>query len=229
VNNATDAANDIDFPTGVVASSAASPILMAHTGVTMQIDVAWGVGNGGRFDSAISDGTWHCFVISNGTVSSRGFSKSLDPTTQPNYPSGFTHYRRVGSILRLSSAILPFVQNEDEFDLVNAIEDRNSTAGFGDGFLTISVPSGIIVRPKLRTVQQQATTGSFQTRISSIGRTSVVARCTTSNANEVAAAFITDIFTDALARIRYEAVAFAGTVSYNVLTTYGWIDKRGRA
>lgn len=227
-NNAGDLSNDIDFPSGVVASSAASPILMSHAGVTMQLDVAWGVGNGGRFDSAISDGTWHCFIISNGTVSSRGFSKSLDPTTQPNYPAGFNHYRRVASWPRIGGALARLIQTEDEFDLLTGIEDRNSPGGFGDGFLTISVPAGIVVRPKLRSVQQQDVAGSFQTRISSIGRSSVIARCTTSNVNEVAAAFVTDVFTDTLARIRYEAVAFAGSVSYNVLTTYGWIDKRGK-
>lgn len=228
-NSAGDLANDIDFPAGIVASSAASPILMPHSAVTMQLDVAWGTGNGGRFDSAISDGTWHCFIIGNGTLVSRGLSKSLDPTSHPNYPSGFTHYRRVGSILRASGSILRFVQNEDEFDLLTGIEDRNSTAGFGDGFLTISTPIGIVTRPKMRTVQAQNVAGSFQTQVSTIGMSSVIARCTTSIATEVDAAFITDVFTNTSSQIRYAAVAFSGSVTYNVLTTYGWIDKRGKS
>ncbi|WP_425902554.1 hypothetical protein [Agrobacterium radiobacter] len=227
-NSAGDLANDIDFPAGIVASSAASPILMPHSAVTMQLDVAWGTGNGGRFDSAVSDGTWHCFIIGNGTLVSRGLSKSLDPTSHPNYPSGFTHYRRVGSILRASGSILRFVQNEDEFDLLTGIEDRNSTAGFGDGFLTISTPIGIVTRPKMRTVQAQNVAGSFQTQVSTIGMSSVIARCTTSIATEVDAAFITDVFTNTSSQIRYAAVAFSGSVTYNVLTTYGWIDKRGK-
>ncbi|WP_425903568.1 hypothetical protein [Agrobacterium radiobacter] len=227
-NSAGDLANDIDFPAGIVASSAASPILMPHSAVTMQLDVAWGTGNGGRFDSAVSDGTWHCFIIGNGTLVSRGLSKSLDPTSHPNYPSGFTHYRRVGSILRASGSILRFVQNEDEFDLLTGIEDRNSTAGFGDGFLTISTPIGIVTRPKMRTVQAQNVAGSFQTQVSTIGMSSVIARCTTSIATEVDAAFITDVFTNTSSQIRYAVIAFAGSLTYNVLTTYGWIDKRGK-
>jgi hypothetical protein len=227
-NSAGDLANDIDFPAGIVASSAASPILMSHSAVTMQLDVAWGTGNGGRFDSAISDGTWHCFIIGNGTLVSRGFSKSLDPTSQPNYPSGFTHYRRVASWPRLSGALKRLIQNEDEFDLLEGVEDRNSTAGFGDGFLTISTPNGIVTRPKMRTVQAQNVAGSFQTQVSTIGMSSVIARCTTSIATEVDAAFITDVFTNTSSQIRYAAVAFSGSVTYNVLTTYGWIDKRGK-
>ncbi len=129
---------------------------------------------------------------------------------------------------RLSGALKRLIQNEDEFDLLEGVEDRNSTAGFGDGFLTISTPLGIVTRPKMRTVQAQNVAGSFQTQVSTTGMSSVIARCTTSIATEVDAAFITDVFTNTSSQIRYASVAFSGSVTYNVLTTYGWIDKRGK-
>ncbi|MCZ7886059.1 hypothetical protein [Agrobacterium salinitolerans] len=145
-NNATDATNDLDFPAGVVASETANSILMAHSAGTAQLDVAYGSGNGGRFDSAISDGTWHCFIISNGTTTSRGFSKSLDPTTQPNYPAGFTHYRRVASWPRISGALAKIIQRGNYFWHSTRISDLSVfDPGTAAVVRTLSVPTGISV------------------------------------------------------------------------------------
>lgn len=228
-NNVTDATNDIDFPAGITASEVANPILMAHAAGTAQLDVAYGTGNGGRFDSAISDGWWHCFIISNGTTVSRGLSKSLDPTTQPNYPAGFTHYRRIGSVLRNSGAIRAFTQREDHFDFNVGIVDRNSTALFAEGLLVISTPTLIVVQPKLSVAMAAGSPGYLQTSISTPGKTgmfNVVVRAT----DEFSNGFIGGgIFTDSSSRITLSVASLGGTISSNSLTTQGWIDKRGRA
>ncbi len=145
-NNLADATNDLDFPACVVASSAASPIMMVHSAATSQLDVAYGTGNGGRFDSAISDGTWHCFIISNGTTVSRGLSKSLDPTTQPNYPAGFTHYRRVASWPRISGVLAALIQRDNKFWHSTRIQDVSATnPGATAVTRTLTVPVGIPV------------------------------------------------------------------------------------
>lgn len=103
--NVTDATNDIDIAAGEVASAQASPLLMVYAGATgRQIDVAYGTGSGARFDSAVSDGTWYIFVISNGTTVALGLSKFADPTGQANFPSGYTHYQAIGYVVRASSA-----------------------------------------------------------------------------------------------------------------------------
>lgn len=101
--NVTDTANDIDIAAGEAASSQTSPVLMVYAGATgRQIDVAYGTGSGVRFDSSVSDGTWYIFLISNGTATAIGLSKSADPTGQANYPSGYTHYRIIGYLVRAS-------------------------------------------------------------------------------------------------------------------------------
>lgn len=228
-NNAADAANDIDFPEGLVASSAASPILMPHSAVAgMQLDLPWGTGNGGRFDAAMSDGTWHCFVIGNGALVSRGFSKFLDPTTQPNYPAGFTHYRRVASWLRFSGAFWPMVQNEDDFEFVTSRQDRNSTGAQASTLLTISAPSGIVTKPKLSLIQEMATTGNIQTQIASAGKQppSVII---TSIAGDVKNATIDgSIKTNTSSQVQFAVVIYGGSLTLNYMGNNGWSDKRGK-
>ncbi|ADY64427.1 hypothetical protein [Agrobacterium tumefaciens] len=229
-NNAADAANDIDFPAGVVASEAANPILMAHAAGTAQLDVAYGTGNGGRFDSAISDGTWHCFIISNGTTTSRGLSKSIDPTTQPNYPAGFAHYRRVASWIRASGSLIAMTQNGDDFEFSEGNVERNSTAAQASVLLTIRAPEGIITEPWLTiTMQMSNVNGNIQTQMASAGK-AVDAVAIVSLANEIKNFRATSGFkTNTNSQIQFAAVGFSGALNLNVLSTLGWTDKRGKA
>lgn len=228
-NSAGDLANDIDFPTGIVASAQASPILMSHVGVSMQLDVAWGVGNGGRFDAgAVSDGWWHCFVIGNGTLVTRGFSKSLDPTGQQNYPAGFAHYRRVGSVLRVGGSNKLFVQNENNFDFVTPILERSSSVAFASALLTVSVPSGIPVQPKMKLIQQQNASGAAHTRIGSAGGPLHSFMVTILSQDVDSAVISGGIFTDTASRIQFNVDIISGSIFTSDLTTTGWIDSRGR-
>jgi len=147
-NNSTDATNDIDIAAGECASEATIPLLMSYAGSTgIQLDVAYGTGSGGRFDSAISNGAWHVFIISNGTTVGRGLSKSLNPTGEPNYPAGYSHYRRIGSVIRASSALIGFTQVGDDFLLNVPVLDANAVSGPGTAavLLALTVPFGIKV------------------------------------------------------------------------------------
>lgn len=228
-NNATDPINDIDFPAGVVASSNASPIIMPHTAATMRLDIAWGVGDGGRFDAAISDNWWHCFIISNGTLVSRGFSASLDPTTQPNYPAGFTHYRRVATFPRIGGTLVAMKQREDHFDYATPIVDRNSTAAQASTLLGLAVPPGLIVQPKFTIVQQQGAAGHVQTQVANAGDAPESTVITTA-AGELSAATITGgIFSNTSSQIQFLVAILSGSIASNSFKTKGWIDTRGRA
>jgi hypothetical protein len=228
-NNQSDPNNDIDFPSGKVASEESSSLIMNHGAGTSQLDVAFGSGNGGRFDASISDGWWHCFVVSNGDSVSRGFSKSLNPTSQSNYPSGYSYYRRVGSILRASNAILAFKQREDHFDLASPIENRNSAGSQSLILLSVSTPAGLVTQPKLTLTQQQNTQGNVQTRISSAGE-SPMSFLITTQPSEAATTFVNGgIFTDTSSRIQFETVFFSGSLLLNVISTKGWIDNRGKS
>lgn len=228
-NNTTDAVNDIDFPSGTVASEQSPPFLMVHSAGTAQLDVAYGVGNGGRFDASISDGWWHCFIISNGTTVSRGFSKSLNPTAQTNYPSGFTHYRRVASWSRVSGSLSAITQRGDDFEYQAPIVDRSSTAAQAPTLLTLSVPTGVFTQPKFRILQGMSTSGNIQTLVASAGKTEVIFANTTLAGEVDSVVVASGVFTNTSAQIRFAVTApGGGTLIFNAFNTDGWIDKRGR-
>lgn len=231
-NNATDATNDIDFAAGVCASESAVAAVMSHSSGTAQLDVAFGSGNGGRFDSAISDGTWHCFVISNGTTVSRGFSKSLNPTAEPNYPSGYTRYRRVGSVVRVSGVIKGFVQDGDEFLWKATVNDvADSAPGTSAKTRTLTVPTGITVRAILR-VLLAGVNVNFRSIVSvlsqndeAVGANSNAGGIASGGPNGQAAGSITRT-TNTSGQIRTRGEAASGNEIY--IHTEGYIDRRGR-
>lgn len=231
-NNATDATNDIDFAAGVCASESAVAAVMSHTSGTAQLDVSFGSGNGGRFDSAISDGTWHCFVISNGTTVSRGFSKSLNPTAEPNYPSGYTRYRRVGSIVRVSGVIKAFDQRGDEFLWKASVNDvTDSSPGTSAKTRTLTVPTGVPVDARLR-VLVVGVNQAFRTIVTSLSQNDEAAG-TNSNAGgimsgvpngQVASSIV--VRTNTSGQIRTRGEAASGSELY--INTEGYVDRRGR-
>ncbi|KWV42140.1 hypothetical protein AS026_21260 [Rhizobium altiplani] len=230
-NNATDATNDIDFPAGQVASDETTPILMDHAAGTAQLDVVYGTGNGGRFSSAaISDGTWHCFVASNGSAVIRGFSKNLDPTTDSNYPAGYTHYRRVGSVIRSSGAILAFRQFGNRFMLTSSVTARSSTAAFADAVLAVTAPAGIRTRPILTNVVAASTSSVVQISLGD-GDASATQIISQTTGNISAGSFNNTIlvdcfYTNTSSQIRY-FVTITGTALANTLNCTGWYDDRG--
>ncbi len=233
-NNATDGVNDIDFPAGQVASDEATPILMDHAAGTAQLDVVYGTGNGGRFSSAaISDGTWHCFVISNGTTVSRGFSKNADPTADSNYPSGYTHYRRVASWLRESGSLVAITQDGDIFRRAIAT-DRNSTAA-ASTLLTLSIPTGLQTIAPLLNITLQGTvscncTIAIGDRRAGSADTNVAQVLTGAgdSSDSVRTQPPPVFFASTLGQIYFSQVNTTGTPSTSAVQTLGWVDTRGR-
>jgi hypothetical protein len=96
---ANSSTNAIAFGAGAAADSTATYI-METAGLTKRLDQAWtaGSGVGGLFSGSVANATWyHCFLIrktSDGTIDA-GFDTSL---TAANIPTGYSSYRRVGSI-----------------------------------------------------------------------------------------------------------------------------------
>lgn len=234
-NNASDATNDIDFAAGEAASQDSQPALMVHAGGTAQLDVGYGSGDGGRFDSVISDGTWHCFVISDGTTVSRGFSKSLNPTGQAFYPSGFTYFRRVGSVIRISGSIRAFLQVGDEFFWKAAILDVDASAPGTTAVLrTLSVPTGINVIWK-GVVGAQGTSGNYGgVRLSYPGQDDQVVNTTVAPlmnlyiflpGNTPYGAVAGMCMTNASGQIRTRMLSSNERL---LISTDGWIDRRGK-
>tara|TARA_R110000868_G_scaffold100252_1_gene275745 strand:- start:117 stop:1325 length:1209 start_codon:yes stop_codon:yes gene_type:complete len=116
-NNATDANNDIDFSAGNFQFSDGTGIASLYA-LTKRLDASWvaGTNQGGLFSGAKANSTWyHCFAIYNPTsgVVDCGFDTSVSAA---NIPSGYTKYKRVGSIRTDGSGnILGFNQCDKTF------------------------------------------------------------------------------------------------------------------
>lgn len=151
LSNAADSDHDITFGIGAVTLSSGLLVSFASA-LTKQIDATWAAGtnHGGLFSGTVSNATWyHCFIIrkdSDGSLDA-GFDTSL---TASNIPSGYTAYRRVGSILTNASAnIIQFIQRGDEFRWYSTDrQDSTPTLTTTATAFTLSVPpiAGIVAK-----------------------------------------------------------------------------------
>ncbi|WP_448729433.1 hypothetical protein [Agrobacterium sp. 22-209-1] len=230
-NNATDAVNDIDIAPGEAADDSALPWCMVLSSVlTKRLDAVWAVGsgNGGRDTAAaIANDTYHVFLIQRSDTGVVDALFSLSATA-PTMPANYDRKRRIGSIIRSGGTILAFTQRGDHFDLASSQTDRSSTAAQSLTLLALTVPTGIVVEPKITMTQQQNAVGNVQTRVASAGDP-ILSGTVTTAAGEVDSAFFNGgIFTDTSGRIQFSVTIFSGSVSLNVLGTKGWIDQRGQ-
>jgi len=148
IANGTDADHDIDISTGIIGDSTGDYGLELTSSLTKQIDATWAAGDaaGGLFSGTVAaDTTYHIFLIradADGSIDA-GFDTSVSAA---NIPTGYTAYRRVGSVVTDASAnILAFTQLGDHFILGDHVEDADTTVGTTAALITLSVPSGISV------------------------------------------------------------------------------------
>jgi hypothetical protein len=148
-NNATDANNDIDFSAGNFNLRDGSGQAI-YAGGTGQLDVLFGTANGmlATGTKAINS-TYHLYMVSNPTT---GVSKPLailgtsgtapDPTSL--LPSGYTKFKRAGSILTDGSGnIRAFTQFGNYFKYATGISDLNGSFVAGSTTPQVSTPLGI--------------------------------------------------------------------------------------
>jgi hypothetical protein len=149
-NNAVDATNDIDIAVGTCVDEDGTYFMELSSAFTKRLDAAWaaGTGNGGLFSGSVAaDTTYHVFVIrkdSDGSIDV-GFDTDADAA---NIPSGYTAYRRIGSILTTTGpAIRAFTQHGDRFVLNAFIDDvsAGSIALTPESSNALTVPDGIEV------------------------------------------------------------------------------------
>lgn len=253
-NNGTDATNDIDIAAGVCRSTSnigpdgvrttlarhQRDIELAAT-LVKQLDVTWAPGNnGGRSSSSISDTTWHVYAIGGrGLPDDILLHDGVDPSAV--LPAGYTAWRRIGSTIRASAALLSFRQVGDRFSLNSPVLDvNNQSIGTSAVLFTLgSVPAGIVTRALLNVVLNQNSTstalyvscptdtdmsvagvGTFTAPLSQIGFTNGASG---SPAAPIPAQLEVD--TDTSRRVRARASSASNTMS---IATCGWLDLRGR-
>lgn len=155
LSNDTDADHDINITAGQAADSSNVSYLTLASEMTKQIDATWAIGDdaGGLFSGSVAvDTTYHVFVIekdSDGSIDA-GFDTSV---TAVNIPSGYTKYRRIGSVVTDgSSNIIGFKQRGNEFIFDTPILDiSNGSTGTSANTGTMTTPSGVNVKVLLNT------------------------------------------------------------------------------
>lgn len=223
--------------------------------IIKQIDVSWAPENyhpggfpgggggsgdrsGGRSASALSNTTWHVFAI--GGVGLQSDVLLHDGATVAGVvaalPGGYTAYRRIGSIIRASAALVAFVQQNDTFLLKTVVRDINvTTSGTSAVLRTLTVPVGIQV-DAIVDVGMAIANGSAANYalVTSPDQTDSAAAATlyTIGAAEDAS---TNIFSTARLSVRTNTSAqirtreSAGSASHTLrINTSGWIDSRWR-
>jgi len=230
-NNATDATNDIDVQSGIAASQDQTTRMVLASVITKRLDAAWavGTGNGGLDTGTVSDQTYHVYLIHrpDTSVTDVIFSAS---SSMPTLPTNYTKYRRIGSIVRSGSTIVPFYQIGDRFMYKTEISAYSSTAATGGTAVNMSVPTGLVVHPIFRQAQQQGTAGQVVTSFSD-GVSGAIERAIaiTNLASEFENISIDgDFATNTSAQLTIVVSIGSGTLSTNQTRVQGWYDRRGR-
>lgn len=193
---------------------------------TLATTWAAGTGTNGLFTGSPGNNTWyHAFLIrkdSDGTIDV-GFDTSV---TAANKPTGYTYYRRIGSILTNGSAqILSFTQIGNDFIWAAAIADAsNVSVASTSTTRTLSTPLGIRTRARVSYVPG-GTSGTIYVR--SLDVTDIAVATTgpgniASSGNPIASEI--DVWTNTSSQIADRA---STAIINSYIYTHGWMDLRG--
>lgn len=185
--------------------------------------------------TGLADSSFRIAATNGGAAINTTGSQSGVHTAQstPLMPAGYTYFRRIGSIVRESAAIVPFVQDGDRFRRKTPIAGSNVTATTTAASLTLSTPYGIRVIAEI--VVRAISTGSVYYRglISDLSGTdtSPTTLCNFATVADAAAPpDLSPLFIPASIQrqVRHrENVTDTGAEQFLIIEC-GWIDPRGR-
>lgn len=262
-SDSTDITNDIGIAAGACRSTvsivdgAASTLTRDQRDIEIpiaiikQLDVAWAPENydregysgggrsGGRSASSISNTTWHVYAIGGPGVPDDILFH--DSATQSSVvaalPGNYTAYRRIGSVLRESAALAPFVQHGDYFHRGAVVADVSAAnPGTSAVTRTLSVPIGIRVLADVFVAANNAAAAqSPEVLLSDLEGTDATPSTTHAHISTTVAAagFPTTIClpatvrTNTSAQIRSRASDTSANFTLSI-TTRGWWDQRDR-
>ncbi len=236
----TDTDHDIGINVGMATDSTQAYLITLAAILTKRIDATWAVGDdaGGMNDGeTVGNATWyHVHLLYNPTteVVDAGFDTSITAANlladTAVIAAGYTKYRRIGSVLTDGSAnILNFIQVGDIFRFLVPILDVN-VADQSTTYVarTISTPLGI----KVQAFGAIATTGTRFIHVKPVdasdGTPSTAATPLSTTAEATASSQVSNrwwTLTNTSAQI-HTGSERASTVI--LLTTEGWVDRRGR-
>jgi hypothetical protein len=127
-SNASDAVNDVDIEAGECRDATRIRSIV-YSGATKQSDAAWAAGSAaGWLDTgSIADGTYYIWLIYKSSTATVDSLLSLSATA-PTMPSGYDYKRRIGMLVRMSSAIHAIVMERDGMFVGKTITDFVTTS-----------------------------------------------------------------------------------------------------
>lgn len=237
-NNSGSPTTAIDFAAGQATDSTNTLYMTKGSALTKQLNNAWTAGTnaGGLFSGSMSNGTYHCFVIENPTtgVVDAGFSTSV---TASDHPTGFTFYRRVGSIIVTGGNIVAFTQYGDLFRKTTRTTDFNANPpNTSAQTVTLAVPTGIVVIAEINAGLGSSATTTTQVLFTALAETDSTLTAGiismgmngattggTSISSSTAGEYI--VPTNTSGQIRYRST---NTQPNLTIATVGWTDTRGK-
>lgn len=231
-NNATDATNDIDFAAGTCRDSTNAADITCSA-LTKRLDAAWAVGTaaGGLDTGSIADTTYHCFAIKKDSDGSGDFLFSTSATS-PTMPSGYTYFRRIGSIVRASAAIRLFVQDGDRFNWRVPVNDVNAVSTTSASTRTLTVPAGVRVRARMAILFGEGSNTATALLVSDLSETDSspsVSLCTGYAVATGPTSFWAPTYAEIMTNTSAQVRSRSSTNNTNLyINTVGWTDTRGR-
>jgi len=240
----TDTDHDIDVSPGSFTQVSDTDGFTLSSVLTKQIDANWAEGDdAGGFPSALTlaaDTWYHVFVIAkpDGTVDA-GFDTDLSATNLLSDATGYTKYRRIGSVLTGGGMNLsPFYQYEDTFIWGGTAykSDLNATPPASTDTVVVSVPTGVIVGAKL-IIHADDTSGSAFSyyKVASINvdlsgslsRANCDVYLIIGSGGRVSDSCNKIVWTNTSAQVHYKTVGTDSLCSLSI-STEGWVDPRGK-
>lgn len=239
LSNGTDATNDINIAVGGARDSTDAATMTISSILTKRLDAAWAVGTnqGGRDTGSIANDSYHIWLIRRPDTGIVDALFSASPTV-PTMPANYTQKRRIGSILRVSNAIVGFTQDGDAFYRDVPVRDVDTDNPGTSGVLSVlSIPAGVAVEAFFSASMRALSTFNSQlfALITSPAQTDTAPNSTlfdmhTQASGGTHAGYNSSSFnrrTDTSARIRYRLSASTADITMTIVT-HGWKDTRGR-
>lgn len=245
LSNGTDATNDINIAAGVCRDSTNAVDITVAAMAGKQLDANWapGAAAGMRNSAAgITDTTYHIYAVATAlgvqdiyAHTSTTVATVITALQAESGGSSYIYARRIGSILRESSAIVPFVQDGDLFDRKAPVANNSANPGTSAVTVTLSVPTGISVEARMSFGMTQATTSRCYVFCAPLDTTDAAA--SVSNADAAGGGGTSGSTWDIVApkacrtntsgQVR-QRVSFSDANTTILTLTKGWIDRRGK-
>lgn len=245
-NNGSDATNDIDIAAGSCADYTGAQVVTVAA-LTKQLDANWAAGTnqGMRYSgAAITNTTYHIWAVWTASGTQDIYADpSADAATVLGHlqaetgGSTYLYLRRIGSIIRASAAILPFVQDGDRFMLKTPRADVTATnPGTSAVNRTLSVPAGLRLRALLTVALGTAVTTDTPVTGYVYDLSLAAIASSTTNATVVSYFTGTDVaYVGGQAECMTNTSSQVGSVlqasaagTIFLISTRGWVDTRGK-